>query len=108
MDETGILRPNVDDKCRLDPDRPVNGGDRGAAADGGHFRHRHEKIIGHAANDDEQCAHDPQNPLGFRQLQSLQLTHIFRELEIASGSTVPLGKRYVLEIAGLEQSGLGF
>ena len=108
LDKTGILRPNVDYKCRLDPDRAVNRRDRRAAADDGYFGHRHEKIIGHAANEDKQRNDDPPNPPGFRHLQGLQLMHIFGELEVTPGGAVPFRQGDVVKITRLQQSGLSF
>src|ERR1700737_2277284 len=98
----------MDHKRGFDSQRSVNRRDGSAAPDYGHLRHRHEEVIRHAANENEQRARDPKEPSGVRNLQRLQLMHIFGKLKITSSGAVPFRQRHILEITRLDQAGLRF
>jgi hypothetical protein len=111
-DKSGVLRAHGYDKCRFDPDGTVNGGNRRPAADGRHFRYWHKEVVDNGANNHEQAATQPQNFLGFRQLQLLELMHVLAgvsgKLKIPSGRAVPFSQRDVVLVGGREQSTLRF
>jgi hypothetical protein len=111
MNESGILRANMHDESRLDPNRAVNSRDGSAAANRCHLCHRQGEIPNNGRDKNER-SQGPKKSFRGRQLQGAQLSHILRaivgKLQIASGDTVEFCAGKTLLIGQVKQFGFHF
>src|SRR5712692_5134300 len=104
--EAGILRANMDDKRRLNADGSINRSDGGAATNRCYLRYRKQKIIRDEKEENEHGPAAPQNFLGFRQFQLLELMQVSRgvlgKLKVTARGPFPFGHGEIVLIIRFE------